>query len=138
VKKRTLGKNGRDVSALGFGCMGMNRYWPFKGNVVIATKFGFELDPNGGARPVGLNSRPERIKKVVEGSLKRLKIDAIDLFDQHRADPNVPVEDVAGAVRDLIQAKCGASDYRNIEEAISATRVEGQRYDETGLKMVNL
>ncbi len=76
---------------------------PLKGKVVIATKFGFELDPNGGARPIGLNSRPDHIKEVAEGSLKRLKVDAIDLFYQHRVDPNVPIEDVAGAVRDLIQ-----------------------------------
>ncbi len=76
---------------------------PFRDQVVIATKFGFELDPNGGPKWVGLNSRPENIKKVAEGSLKRLKVDAIDLFYQHRVDPNVPIEDVAGAVKDLIQ-----------------------------------
>ncbi len=75
---------------------------PFRGKVVIATKFGFELDPNGGPRWVGLNSRPERIKEVAEGSLTRLKVDAIDLFYQHRVDPDVPIEDVAGAVKDLI------------------------------------
>jgi aryl-alcohol dehydrogenase-like predicted oxidoreductase len=63
---------------------------PLRGKVVIATKFGFELDPNGGAWPIGLNSRPEHIKKVAEGSLKRLRVDAIDLFYQHRVDPNVP------------------------------------------------
>jgi aryl-alcohol dehydrogenase-like predicted oxidoreductase len=76
---------------------------PFKGKVVIATKFGFELDPNGGPQWVGLNSRPEHIKRAVEGSLKRLQVDAIDLLYQHRVDPNVPIEDVAGAVKDLIQ-----------------------------------
>jgi aryl-alcohol dehydrogenase-like predicted oxidoreductase len=76
---------------------------PFGSQVVIATKFGFELDPNGGPKWVGLNSRPEHIKKVAEGSLKRLKTDVIDLFYQHRVDPNVPIEEVAGAVKDLIQ-----------------------------------
>ena len=76
---------------------------PFKGKVVIATKFGFRLDPNGGPKWVGLDSRPEHIKEVAEASLKRLRVDAIDLFYQHRVDPNVPVEDVAGAVKDLIQ-----------------------------------
>jgi aryl-alcohol dehydrogenase-like predicted oxidoreductase len=77
---------------------------PFRGKVVIATKFGFELDPKGGPQWVGLNSRPEHIKQAVEGSLKRLKVDAIDLFYQHRVDPAVPIEDVAGAVKDLIKA----------------------------------
>jgi aryl-alcohol dehydrogenase-like predicted oxidoreductase len=76
---------------------------PFKGKVVIATKFGFELDPNGGSQWAGLNSRPEHIKRAVEGSLKRLQVDAIDLLYQHRVDPNVPIEDVAGAVKDLIE-----------------------------------
>jgi aryl-alcohol dehydrogenase-like predicted oxidoreductase len=76
---------------------------PFRGQVVIATKFGFKLDPNGGPRWIGLDSRPERIKEVAEGSLRRLKVDAIDLFYQHRVDPDVPIEDVAGAVKDLMQ-----------------------------------
>jgi len=76
---------------------------PFRGKVVIATKFGFELDPKGGPQWVGLNSRPEHIKEVAEGSLKRLRVDAIDLFYQHRVDPNVPIEDVAGAVKELIR-----------------------------------
>src|SRR5881296_2814927 len=75
---------------------------PFRGRVVIATKFGFKLDPNGGPRWVGLDSRPEHIKQVAEASLKRLKVDAIDLFYQHRVDPDVPIEDVAGTVNDLI------------------------------------
>jgi aryl-alcohol dehydrogenase-like predicted oxidoreductase len=75
---------------------------PFREQVVIATKFGFELDPNTG-KQAGLNSRPEHIKQVAEGSLKRLRVDAIDLFYQHRVDPDVPIEDVAGAVKDLIQ-----------------------------------
>jgi aryl-alcohol dehydrogenase-like predicted oxidoreductase len=76
---------------------------PFRGQVVVATKFGFKLDPNGGPQWVGLDSRPEHIKEVAEGSLKRLRVDAIDLFYQHRVDPDVPIEDVAGAVKDLIQ-----------------------------------
>jgi len=75
---------------------------PFKGQVVIATKFGFDLDRETAQRRGGLDSRPERIKAVAEASLKRLKVDAIDLFYQHRVDPAVPIEDVAGAVRDLI------------------------------------
>ena len=76
---------------------------PFRGQVVIATKFGFNLDPDGGPGWTGLNSRPEHIKQVAEDSLKRLRVDAIDLFYQHRVDPNVPIEDVAGAVKELIQ-----------------------------------
>jgi len=76
---------------------------PFRGHVVIATKFGFKPDPNGGPRWSGLDSRPEHIKVVADGSLKRLKVEAIDLFYQHRVDPDVPIEDVAGAVKDLIQ-----------------------------------
>jgi aryl-alcohol dehydrogenase-like predicted oxidoreductase len=76
---------------------------PLRDQVVIATKFGFKPDPAGGPRWSGLDSRPEHIKQVAEASLKRLKADVIDLFYQHRVDPNVPIEDVAGAVKDLIQ-----------------------------------
>src|SRR5512137_2574584 len=76
---------------------------PFRGRVVIATKFGFKLDPYGGPQWVGLYSRPERIRQVAEASLKRLRLDAIDLFYQHRVDPEVPIEDVAGAVKELIR-----------------------------------
>lgn len=72
---------------------------PYKGNVVIATKFGFNIQDG---KMVGVNSRPDNIRRVAEASLKRLRIDAIDLFYQHRVDPNVPIEDVAGTVRDLI------------------------------------
>jgi aryl-alcohol dehydrogenase-like predicted oxidoreductase len=72
--------------------------------VVIATKFGFKLNPDGSAGWQGLDSRPERIKQVAEASLKRLKVDVIDLFYQHRVDPDVPIEDVAGAVKELILA----------------------------------
>lgn len=76
---------------------------PFGGKVVIATKFGFKLDPTRSNAWVGLDSRPEHIREVAESSLKRLKVDAIDLFYQHRVDPDVPIEDVAGAVKDLIR-----------------------------------
>lgn len=77
---------------------------PYKGKVVIATKFGFKHDPVKGPHPtVGLDSRPEQIKRVAEASLKRLRVEAIDLFYQHRPDPNVPMEEVAGAVQELIQ-----------------------------------
>src|SRR5215471_1676278 len=74
---------------------------PFRDQVVIATKFGFKLDPKSG-KSIGVDSRPEHIKEVAEASLKRLKTDVIDLFYQHRVDPNVPIEDVAGAVKELI------------------------------------
>src|SRR5256712_1884727 len=82
---------------------------PFRGKVVIATKFGFDLNPNSDARAAkpgvaGVTSRPDHIKQAVEGSLKRLKVETIDLLYQHRVDPNVPIEDVAGAVKQLIQA----------------------------------
>jgi aryl-alcohol dehydrogenase-like predicted oxidoreductase len=76
---------------------------PVRDRVVIATKFGFKPDPQGGPRWTGLDSRPEHIKQVAEASLKRLKTDVIDLFYQHRVDPNVPIEDVAGAVKELIR-----------------------------------
>jgi aryl-alcohol dehydrogenase-like predicted oxidoreductase len=80
---------------------------PFRNRVVIATKFGFDISPNSDPRGMkgspGVNSRPEHIKEAVEGSLKRLKVEAIDLLYQHRVDPNVPIEDVAGTVKELIQ-----------------------------------
>ena len=148
MKKRKLGNNNLEVSAVGLGCMGMSFsygppkdiqemtallraavdrgvtffdtaevYGPFtneelvgealapvRKQVVIATKFGFDLrgsDTRPGA--AGLNSRPEHIKQAVEGSLQRLKLDVIDLLYQHRVDPNVPIEDVAGTVKDLIR-----------------------------------
>jgi aryl-alcohol dehydrogenase-like predicted oxidoreductase len=74
---------------------------PFRGKVVIATKFGFKLDPNTG-KQAGMDSRPEHIREVAEASLKRLRVEVIDLLYQHRVDPDVPIEDVAGTVKDLI------------------------------------
>jgi len=76
---------------------------PFRGQVAIATKFGFAIDQVSGQNPGGLNSRPERIRAVAEASLQRLRVEAIDLFYQHRVDPDVPIEEVAGAVKELIQ-----------------------------------
>ena len=87
--------------------------------VVIATKFGFQIDSEKEPHPVGLNSRPEYIKESVEGSLKRLKIESIDLLYQHRVDPNVPIEDVAGAVKDLIQQ--GKVSHFGLSEASTQT-----------------
>jgi len=92
---------------------------PFRGKVTIATKFGFRLKPDGSPGFLGPNSRPERIKEVAEGSLKRLKVDAIDLFYQHRVDPQVPIEDVAGAVKELI--KQGKVKHFGLSEAAAKT-----------------
>ncbi len=145
MKTRLLGKSGLQVSAIGFGCMGLNFSYghaltkndaialirkavdlgvtffdtaevygpytneeivgealrPVRDKVVIATKFGFNIE---GGKMAGMNSRPDQIKKVADASLKRLGIDVIDLFYQHRVDPDVPIEDVAGAVKELIAA----------------------------------
>ncbi len=161
MQKRKLGNSNLEVSAIGFGCMGMSQsygpppgdrqamislfrkavehgvtffdtaevYGPFaneelvgealsplRKQVVIATKFGFNLDPNG---PRGVNSRPEHIKQAVEGSLKRLKVEVIDLLYQHRVDPAVPIEEVAGAVKDLI--KQGKVKHFGLSEAAAQT-----------------
>lgn len=92
---------------------------PYRGRVAIATKFGFKLKPSGEPGFLGLNSRPERIKQVAEDSIKRLKIDAIDLFYQHRVDPDVPIEDVAGAVKELIHQ--GKVKHFGMSEAAAKT-----------------
>jgi len=103
--------------------------------VVIATKFGFKLDPTGKPGWLGLDSRPEHIKEVAEASLKRLRTDAIDLFYQHRVDPDVPIEDVAGAVKDLIQegkvkhfglSEAGAQTIRRAHATQPVTAVQSE------------
>jgi aryl-alcohol dehydrogenase-like predicted oxidoreductase len=108
---------------------------PFRGQVVIATKFGFDIDPNTGARSGGLNSRPEHIRQVAEASLKRLRTEVIDLFYQHRVDPDVPIEDVAGAVKDLIQqgkvkhfglSEAGAKTIRRAHAVQPVTAVQSE------------
>ena len=93
--------------------------FPFRGKVVIATKFAYELKPDGSPGWVRLNSQPEHIKQSVEGSLKRLRVDAIDLYYQHRVDPEVPIEDVAGAVKDLIRQ--GKVKHFGMSEAAAKT-----------------
>jgi aryl-alcohol dehydrogenase-like predicted oxidoreductase len=92
---------------------------PFKGKVVIATKFGFDIDPTTGKRGAGVNSKPEHIRRAVEGSLRRLGVDAIDLLYQHRVDPTVPIEDVAGTVKQLIEA--GKVKHFGLSEASADT-----------------
>jgi len=107
---------------------------PFRGQVVIATKFGFKLDPQTG-KMVGLNSRPEHIKEVAEASLQRLGVEVIDLLYQHRVDPDVPIEDVAGAVKDLIQqgkvkhfglSEAGAKTIRRAHAVQPVTAVQSE------------
>ena len=92
---------------------------PFRGQVVIATKFGFQANSDGTPGWSSLNSRPEHIKQVAEAALRRLKVDALDLFYQHRVDPDVPIEDLAGAVKDLIQA--GKVKHFGLSEAAAQT-----------------
>jgi aryl-alcohol dehydrogenase-like predicted oxidoreductase len=97
---------------------------PFRGKIAIATKFGFDLNPGSDPRgmtgaPPGVNSQPQHIKQAVEGSLKRLKVEKIDLLYQHRVDPNVPIEDTAGAVKELIQA--GKVKHFGMSEAAAKT-----------------
>jgi aryl-alcohol dehydrogenase-like predicted oxidoreductase len=92
---------------------------PLRDQVIIATKFGFALDTQGGSRPVGVNSRPQHIKEVADAALQRLRTDRIDLFYQHRVDPAVPIEEVAGAVADLVKA--GKVKYFGLSEASAAT-----------------
>jgi aryl-alcohol dehydrogenase-like predicted oxidoreductase len=108
---------------------------PFRGQVVIATKFGFSPDTHGGSGLSLLNSRPEHIKEVAEASLKRLRVDAIDLYYQHRVDPEVPIEDVAGAVKDLIQegkvkhfglSEAGAGTIRRAHAVQPVTAVQSE------------
>jgi aryl-alcohol dehydrogenase-like predicted oxidoreductase len=178
MKKRTLGKSGLEVSALGFGCMGLSYGYgpavekqqainvirtavergvtffdtaeaygpftneelvgealtPYREQVVVATKFGFDIAPDGQRRG-GLNSRPEHIRQVAEASLKRMKTDVIDLFYQHRVDPNVPIEDVAGTVKNLIQAgkvkhfglsEAGANTIRRTHAVQPVTAVQSE------------
>jgi aryl-alcohol dehydrogenase-like predicted oxidoreductase len=92
---------------------------PYRGKVVIATKFAYELKPDGSPGWVRLNSQPEHIRQSIEGSLKRLRVDAIDLYYQHRVDPEVPIEDVAGAVKELIQQ--GKVKHFGMSEAAAKT-----------------
>ena len=108
---------------------------PYRGKVVIATKFGWEGNPNDGGKWNALNSRPEHIKQVAEASLKRLKVDVIDLFYQHRVDVNVPIEDVAGAVKELIHqgkvkhfglSEAGAQTIRRAHKVLPVTALQSE------------
>jgi len=108
---------------------------PVRDHVVIATKFGFQIDSEEDPHPVGLNSRPEYIRESVDGSLKRLKVDTIDLIYQHRVDPNVPIEDVAGTVKDLIQqgkvrhfglSEAGAQTIRRAHAVLPVTALQSE------------
>jgi aryl-alcohol dehydrogenase-like predicted oxidoreductase len=130
VQTRTLGQ-GLEVSALGLGCMGMSQsYGPLperseaialiRDAVVIATKFGFAFDADG--RQSGVSSRPENIRRAADGSLRRLNIDVIDLYYQHRVDPDAPIEDVAGTVKELVEAgRSGTSGCPRRRRSASAT-----------------
>jgi aryl-alcohol dehydrogenase-like predicted oxidoreductase len=178
MQKRTLGRSALEVSAIGYGCMGLEAVYgpatdrqegirliraavergvtffdtaevygpftnevlvgealaPMRDRVVIATKFGFDISPDGQRRG-GLDSRPEHVKEVAEASLKRMKVDVIDLFYQHRVDPDVPIEDVAGAVKDLIQqgkvrhfglSEAGAKTIRRAHAVQPVTAVQSE------------
>jgi aryl-alcohol dehydrogenase-like predicted oxidoreductase len=178
MQKRTLGRSNLKVSAIGYGCMGLEAVYgpatdrqegiriihaavergvtffdtaetygpftneelvgealaPFRDRVVIATKFGFDIAPDGQRRG-GLDSRPEHIRQVADASLKRLKTDVIDLFYQHRVDPNVPIEDVAGAVKELIDegkvkhfglSEAGAKTIRRAHAVQPVTAVQSE------------
>ena len=160
MRTRRLGRTGPEVSAIGYGAMGLTHGYgpatdrtqavaliraaadrgvtlfdtaqiygadneeivgealqPYRGRTVIATKFGFDRDAPAGQQVI--NSRPENIRRVTDGSLKRLRIDTIDVYYQHRVDPNVPIEDVAGAVKELVQA--GKVKHFGLSEAGVAT-----------------
>jgi aryl-alcohol dehydrogenase-like predicted oxidoreductase len=163
MQQRTLGRGGLDVSAIGYGCMGLERVYgpatdrhegiriiraafergvthfdtaevygpftneilvgealaPLRAEVSIATKFGWEIDAKTGTRTGALDSRPEHIRRVVDAMLTRLKVETIDLLYQHRVDPNVPIEDVAGAVKELIAA--GKVKHFGVSEAAPQT-----------------
>jgi aryl-alcohol dehydrogenase-like predicted oxidoreductase len=178
MQNRKLGRSNLEVSAIGYGCMGLEAVYgpatdrqegiriiraavergitffdtaetygpftneelvgealaPFRDRVVIATKFGFDIAPDGQRRG-GLNSQPEHIRQVADASLKRLKTDVIDLFYQHRVDPNVPIEDVAGAVKELIDegkvkhfglSEAGAKTIRRAHAVQPVTAVQSE------------
>jgi aryl-alcohol dehydrogenase-like predicted oxidoreductase len=177
MQKRKLGTSNLEVSAIGYGCMGLDYGYgpatdrqegikiirgavergvtffdtaevygpftneelvgealaPFREHVVIATKFGFGINPDG--TRYGLDSRPEHVKQVAEASLKRLKVETIDLLYQHRVDPNVPIEDVAGAVKDLIRegkvkrfglSEAGANTIRRAHAILPVSAIQSE------------